>query len=167
SVDRGEIPRLVGLPRRAGKRHKSRRDAREHLVVLVHRRDRLVVLALPRAAAWPVADPRGRNRRRADRLRGVSQGNRAAAALACREDLYRHSATERDAERRPLCRARAARAARARDPRVLPPATQRALARRSGSRARPARALRAYSSRTGRTGRPARAAACLRAAGTV
>ena len=59
-LDRGKIPLLVGLRRRRGKRHQPRPDAGEYLVLLVHRRDRIFVLALLR----PPALRCGRSRRR-------------------------------------------------------------------------------------------------------
>ena len=98
-VDPGEVPRLDRLQRRSRQRRQPRRDAGQHLALLVHRRDRLVVLALLRAHARALADRRGPNRRRADGLRRVSQGDPAPAALGGREDLHRHPALERDAAR--------------------------------------------------------------------
>ena len=83
-LDRREIPRLDRLRRQSRERGQPRRDAGQHLALLVHRRDRLVVLALLRAHARALADPRGRDRRRADGLRRVPQGDPAPAALAGR-----------------------------------------------------------------------------------
>jgi microsomal epoxide hydrolase len=51
-LDRGEIPCLVGLRRRCRKRDRPRPHARRYLALLVHRRDRFVILALLRKAAW-------------------------------------------------------------------------------------------------------------------
>ena len=45
-MDRREIPRLVGLRRRCRERLHPRPDARQHQLLLVHRRDRIVVLSL-------------------------------------------------------------------------------------------------------------------------
>ena len=113
-LDRREVPHLDRLRRQPRERRQPRRDAGQHLALLVHRRDRLVVLALLRAHARPLADPRGRDRRRADGLCRVPEGDPAPAALAGREDLHRHPALERDAEGRALRRAGAARGAGAR-----------------------------------------------------
>ena len=57
-LDRGEVPRLDRLRRQSGKRGEPRRDAGQHLALLVHRRDRRVVLAVLRAHARSLADPR-------------------------------------------------------------------------------------------------------------
>ena len=100
-------------------RHQPRRDAGQHFALLVHRRDRLVVLALLRAHARALADPGRADRRRADGLCRVPEGDPAAAALACRQNLYRHPALERDAEGRALRGAGAARCAGARGGGVL------------------------------------------------
>ena len=50
-VDRREIPHLDRQRRHAGQRRYARRDAREHLALLVHQLDRFVVLALLRPLA--------------------------------------------------------------------------------------------------------------------
>ena len=63
-VDRGEIPRLDRQQRQPGGRGQPRRDAGQHLALLVHRRDRLVVLAVLCAHARAVADPGRRDRSR-------------------------------------------------------------------------------------------------------
>ena len=55
-----------------GERGQPRRDAGQHLALLVHRLHRLVVLALLRAHARALADPRGQDGRRADGLRASS-----------------------------------------------------------------------------------------------
>ena len=55
-VDRREVPRLVRLRRRRGERVLAGPPARQHQPVLVHRRDRLLVLAVLRAHARAVAD---------------------------------------------------------------------------------------------------------------
>ena len=68
-LDRGEIPCLVRLQRRRGKRLHPRPTAREHQPLLVHRRNRLVVLPVLLLHASAMADPRGRPDRGADRLR--------------------------------------------------------------------------------------------------
>ena len=66
---------------------------------------------------WPI--PEGPDRRRTDRLRRIPQGDPAPAPLARGQDLYRHPPLERDAERRALRGAGAARCSRARDPCLL------------------------------------------------
>ena len=123
------------LRRQPGERGEPRRDAGQHLALLVHRLHRLLVLALLRAHARPLADPRGLDRRRADGLRRVSEGDPAPAALAGSEDLHRHPPLERDGQGRPLRRARAARRAGARGGGVLPPAAVRETRKRRSTRA--------------------------------
>ena len=122
-VDRREVPRLVRLRRRRRERA-SRSDhlLAEHQPVLVHRRDRLVVLAVLRAHARAVADPRGR-RRRADGLRRVPARDRCARRARWPSALYTDIRRwTRDAARRPLRGDGAARGAGAGDRRVLPAA---------------------------------------------
>ena len=70
-VDRREIPRLVRLRRRCRERLHPRPDARQHQLLLVHRRDRLVILSLlfPRSSA--LDDPGRRRRHGADGLRRI------------------------------------------------------------------------------------------------
>ncbi len=80
-----------GSPERRGQ---PRRDAGEHLALLVHRRDRLVVLAVLRANARAVADPGRRDHQGADGLCGISQGDIEPAALARGKDLHRHPPLE-------------------------------------------------------------------------
>jgi microsomal epoxide hydrolase len=74
-----------------------------------------VVLALLRPLARALADPGRGNRRRANRLCRVSEGNSAPAALAGTEDLYQPHTLERDAQGRTLCCSGAARSAGRRD----------------------------------------------------
>ncbi len=89
-LDRREIPGLVGLRRRCGERVHARSVAGQYQPLLVHRRDRLLVLPvlLPHASA--LADPGRRQHRRADRLCRVSARNPACAAIARRANLHRH-----------------------------------------------------------------------------
>src|SRR5262249_6278939 len=94
------------------RRHLARRHAGQHLALLVHRRDRLVFLALPRAPAPAVAV---RDRERADRLRRGPEGDPAPAALARPAGLHPHPPLERSAARRTFRRARRAARARGRD----------------------------------------------------
>ena len=91
-VDRREVPHLVRLRRRRGERVLARSPAREHQPVLVHRSDRLLVLALLRAACtgrgrsakaasarrW--ATPPSRARSSARRARWLRGGTRTSAA---------------------------------------------------------------------------------------
>ena len=58
-MDRGEIPLLVGLRRHHRERDSARPHAGRHCAVLVHRRDRLIVLALLRPPAR-LGDPASR-----------------------------------------------------------------------------------------------------------
>ena len=74
-VDRRKIPQLDRQRRQHRKRDQPRRRADQHLPLLVHRRHRLVLLALLRPHAPPLADPRWQDHRRADGLRRVSEGN--------------------------------------------------------------------------------------------
>ena len=98
-----------------------RRDARQHLALLVHRRDRLVVLALLRAHAWAVADPGRRDHHGADGLRGISEGDPLARRARSREThLHGHPPLDAHAKGRALRGAGAARGAGARGRRVLP-----------------------------------------------
>ena len=96
--------------------------ARQHQPLLVHRRDRLVVLAVLRAHARAVADPRGRRSSvpmgYAEFPREILRPPRSLAAT----HLHRHPPLDRDAARRPLRRDGAARGAGAGDRRVLPAA---------------------------------------------
>ena len=110
-LDRREIPRLDRQQGQSGRRGEPRRDAGEHFALLVHRRDRLVVLAVLCAHARAVADPGRRDHHGADGLCGISQGDPEPAALARGEDLHRHPPLDPDAEGRPFRRAGAARGA--------------------------------------------------------
>jgi hypothetical protein len=83
-----------------------------------HQLHRRVVLALLRAHARAVADRR--EHRRAHGLLRVSARDPAPAARRGRAGVHRPPALERDAQGRPLRRARAARGAGAGDPGVLP-----------------------------------------------
>ncbi len=58
-VDRGEIPHLVRLRRRCRERLYARSDTREHRLLLVHRRDRIVVLHLLFPRSPTLDDPDG------------------------------------------------------------------------------------------------------------
>ena len=108
-LDRGKIPLLVGLRRGSGKRHQPRPDAGEYRALLVHRRDRIFVLALLRPRAFELAALAGAARDRSDRLCGFPERNHRAAALDRGENLHQHSALDRDEERRPFRRHGAAR----------------------------------------------------------
>ena len=77
-LDRREVPRLVRLRRRRRVGVHQGPAARQHLPLLVHRRHRLVVLALLRAPARAVADPRGRDGRGADRATASSRARSCA-----------------------------------------------------------------------------------------
>ena len=83
-LDRREVSRLVRLRWRRRKRLHDGPASRQHQPVLVHRRDRLVVLALLRPHARAVADSRGRGRG-ADGLRRVPARDPAPAAVGRRE----------------------------------------------------------------------------------
>ena len=77
-----------GNPERRGQ---PRRDAGQHLALLVHRRHRLVVLALLRAHARALADPGRRDRRRCRwATPNFPKEILQPAALAGGEDLHRH-----------------------------------------------------------------------------
>ena len=79
-LDRGEVPRLVGLRWRRRARDQPRPHARRYLALLVYRRDRLVVLALlcpPSRLGDPAAR---RDHHGADRLRAIPARNPQAAA---------------------------------------------------------------------------------------
>ncbi len=65
-------------------------------LVLVHRCDRLFVLALLWPAAFRPADLTGSSGHGADRLCGISKGNHRAAALDRGKDLHQHPALDRD-----------------------------------------------------------------------
>ena len=86
-VDRGEIPRLVRLRWRCRARDQPRPHARRHRALLVHRGDRLVVLALlrPACTARRSSPPAQRSRcRQATRnFRAKSSGRRARPRRAC------------------------------------------------------------------------------------
>ncbi len=103
-LDRGEIPRLVRLRRRCRERLHPRSDARQHQLLLVHRRDRLVVLSLLLPHASALDDSRWRRRHGADGLRRISEGDAASAALAGRADVHEHSPLDNHAEGRPFRR---------------------------------------------------------------
>ena len=125
-----EVPRLERLRWRSRERDQPRRDAHKHHALLGDRRDRLVVLAVLCPDARAMADSRGSDRG-PDRLRPVSEGDPATAALGRRARLQRHPAVDGEHEGRALRRPRAADSARARDPRVLPAAPRVGTIRRS------------------------------------
>src|SRR5207237_8759858 len=108
-VDGREVPHLERWP------YFARRSPRQYLALLVHRRDRLLALAVSRALASAVAV---RDGARAGRLRRVSEGDPASAALARGQGLYRHPALDGHAAWRPLRRAGSAAGARARGHRL-------------------------------------------------
>jgi microsomal epoxide hydrolase len=66
--------------------------------------DRLVVLALLRPDARPLAHPNRRDRGRADGLLRLPQGDEPPAPLGGGPDLHQHPALDRNAQRRPLRR---------------------------------------------------------------
>ena len=100
-----------------------------------HRRHRLVILALLRAAPPSVADPRRGDRGRAVRLCGVPARDAQAAALARRPHVPRHPPLDRHAARRSLRGDGAARASRRRRARLPQAAALTALSRpRAGGR---------------------------------
>jgi pimeloyl-ACP methyl ester carboxylesterase len=78
------------------------RAARQHQLLLVHWRDRLVVLSVLRAHAPALADPGRLDDRRADRLRRVPARDPAPAALVGRAHLHRHPPLEHAAAGRPF-----------------------------------------------------------------
>jgi hypothetical protein len=98
----------------------ARPVAGECQLLLVHRCDRLLVLALLRPPARAVADTGWANDRRADRLRGVPARDHPSAEIAGGAHVYRHPAVDRDAARWPFRRDGAARGAGRRNPRILP-----------------------------------------------
>ena len=114
-----------GVPENAISRN---RMARQHRAVLVHRRDRLVVLAVLRTAAHTVAGVAEEPDHRADRLRAIPEGNRPSAALDREQDLHRHPALDRDDQGRSLRSDGTAGRAGARDPGVLPAVAIKAAA---------------------------------------
>ena len=116
-VDRRKVSRVDRLRRRPAQRADDGRDAGRHQPLLVHELHRRLVLAVLRAHARAVADRRPD--RRADGLLRVSARDPAPAARSGATRVHRHPPLDRDAEGRALRRARAARRARARDPRVL------------------------------------------------
>jgi carbonic anhydrase len=73
------------------------RKHRQHLAVLVYRCHRLVVLALLRSPAWPLADTRIPHRRCAHRICGLPQRDPTSAELNRREGLHRYSTMDRHA----------------------------------------------------------------------
>src|SRR4051794_13020209 len=101
-LDRREVPRLVRLRRRRRDRVQQGPDPGQHRALLVHRRHRLVVLAVLRAPARAVADSGRSHGRRADGLRRVPARDPAPAALAGGTDVHRYPTLERDAARRPF-----------------------------------------------------------------
>src|SRR5205823_4922636 len=117
-----EVPHLVGLRRRCRNRVHPRPDTREYQLLLVHRRDWLVFLALLYGQASAVAGSRWGDDRRPDRVCPVPGRNPASAPLGRGTDLHRYPALDRDAARRPFRRAGAAGGARQRSARVLPAA---------------------------------------------
>ena len=74
-LDRREISRLVRLRRRCRERLHPRPDARQHQLLLVHWRDRIVVLYLLFPRSPTLDDSRWRRRHGADRLRRISKGD--------------------------------------------------------------------------------------------
>src|SRR6266513_631246 len=119
-LDRREVPQLERLRRGDRERDPPRRPARQHFALLAQRRDRLVLLALLRPRPSPLADPRGQDRRRADRLCGISEGGPEAAAVPGRQDLYEHPSLDRNEKGRPFRRPRTAAGSRRGSDRVLP-----------------------------------------------
>ena len=81
-MDRREVPRLVGLRRGCRELVSPRPASREHQPLLVHRCDRLVVLALLRAHARAVADSGRADHRRSDGVRSVSARDHPPAPVA-------------------------------------------------------------------------------------
>ena len=133
-LDRREVPRLVGLRRRPRERVQQGPAAGQYRPLLVHRRDRLLVLALLCPHARAVACAAGGDRRRAGGLCRLPARDSAAATLARGAGLHRPSPLDRDAQGRPFRGDGAARGARRRDPRLLP-----APACRGSRTAQPAR----------------------------
>ena len=119
-VDRGKIPLLVRLQRHHRECDFPRPHARRHLALLVHRRDRLVVLAVLRPPAR-LGDPaRGRQDLRADRLRAIPARNAKSPAPRRRARVHRYQALERHAQGRTFRGAGTAGAACRRGAGVLP-----------------------------------------------
>ena len=87
--------------------------------LLVHRRDRLVLLALLRAYAPALANSGRRRDPGGDRVLRLPARDRATAALDRRAHLGQHHTLDRAGARRPLRRDGAARRARARDQGLL------------------------------------------------
>jgi pimeloyl-ACP methyl ester carboxylesterase len=129
--DRGEIPFLVRLQWRDRECDCARPHARRHFTLLVHRRDRLVVLALLRPSARFDA-ARRRHDLRADRLRAIPARNAETAAPRRRARVHRHPALERDAEGRTFRSVGAAGTARRRGAGVLPGIALTGFAREPG-----------------------------------
>jgi pimeloyl-ACP methyl ester carboxylesterase len=128
-VDRRQVPRLVRLRRRCRERDRPRPHAGEYQPLLVHRRDRLVLLSVlrPHAPALALA----RTGHRAGRLRRIPGRDPAPAEESRRTCLHRHPAVDRDAAGRPFRGDGTARRTGARDPRILPPAPQQRLRSRA------------------------------------
>src|SRR5271166_989916 len=118
-MDRRKVPHLGGLRREHRDSGEPRRDADQYHALLGDGRDRLVVLALLRPDAFILADPGGRTDRGADRLCRVSQRDPEAAALGSGAVVREYPTLDRDGERRPLRRPRAARGPGAGDTSVL------------------------------------------------
>ena len=119
-LDRGEVPRLVGLRRRCRARHQPRPHARRYLALLVHRRDRLVILALLRPASWLAILPPGEvitvPTGYAQFPREILKPPRSAAERVFKE----HPPLERHGEGRTFRGAGTTRSSRARGTRLLP-----------------------------------------------
>src|SRR5437879_642664 len=123
--DRGDrrcVPRLVGLRRRCRVGVQQGSAPREYQPLLVHRGDRLVVLAVLCAAA-PALAVAGTGRR-PNRLCRIPGRNPATAAQPRRASLCRYPALDGHEEGRPFRRDGTARRAGIRDPRILRPAPQ-------------------------------------------
>ena len=99
-----EVPHVVRLRRRPGVGDYAGPFAGECLAILVHRCDRVVILAVLRAPAWPVADPQRRHGRCPDRLCGIPEGDHPAAAVDRAAHVYQHSALDADGARWPFRR---------------------------------------------------------------
>ena len=131
-LDRGKIPHLERLRRRYRIGHQQGPLTGEYLAVLVHRRDRLFVLALLRSVARPVADPKRRDGRCADGICGVPEGNHPPASVDRAADVHQHSALDGHAARRALRGDGAAGGAGRRDQCVFPAAADCGVVARQG-----------------------------------
>ena len=101
-MDRGEIPRLVGLRRPCRECDRPRPHARRHRALLVYRRDRVVVLAVLCAPSRRGNPARRRDHLGAHRLRAIPARNPQAAAQRRGAGVHRHSPLECHAQGRTL-----------------------------------------------------------------